>query len=107
MSVSAIRQSPILILDEPTTGLDEENRAVVAAALGRLAQGRTTLLITHDLALGAFADRIIFLEAGRIAESGTQDQLMRDRGRYAAIFSLQTSARSIRSPAAKADALIA
>ena len=104
---AAVRRSPILVLDEPTTGLDEENRAAVAAALGRLARGRTTLLITHDLALGAFADRIIFLEAGRIAESGTHNQLMREGGRYASIFSLQTGARSIRPPAAKADALIA
>jgi ATP-binding cassette subfamily B protein len=62
---AAIRRAPIIILDEPTTGLDGENQRAVIEALGRLADGRTTFLITHDLQLAARADLILYLEAGR------------------------------------------
>ncbi len=104
---AAVRSSPILLLDEPTTGLDEENRGAVAAALERLAHGRTTLLITHDLALGASADRVVFLESGQILESGPHDELMRAGGRYASLFQLQMGAREKWRSMDKANALIA
>lgn len=104
---AAIRRSPILLLDEPTTGLDEENRAAVAAALERLARGRTTLLITHDLALGASADRVVFLQSGQILESGTHDELMRAAGRYSTLFELQSGARQQWRGVDRANALIA
>ncbi len=103
---AAVRSAPILILDEPTTGLDEENRSIVGEALERLAHGPTTLLITHDLALGATAHRILFLEHGQIIESGTHDELMRAGGRYAALFTQQTAGRR-RRWASESDALIA
>lgn len=68
---AAVRQSPILIFDEPTTGLDGENQAAVIEALEKLATGRTTFLITHDLRLANRADRILSLEGGRVREQGS------------------------------------
>ncbi len=86
---AAIRKAPILLLDEPTTGLDEENQRMVLEALDRLAQGRTTLLVSHDLQTAARADLILYLDHGQILESGSHAELMRINGRYAALFRLQ------------------
>ena len=86
---AAIRRCPILILDEPTTGLDEENERLVTESLRRLAQGRTTFLITHNLYHASQADRIALLENGRIVELGNHDELIEQDGRYAALYRKQ------------------
>ncbi|TJZ89871.1 ABC transporter ATP-binding protein [Paracoccus gahaiensis] len=86
---AALRDCPILIFDEPTTGLDSSNESTVTEAIWRLARGRTSLLITHDLSQAARADRILFLEAGRIAEEGTHADLLARGGRYARLWALQ------------------
>ncbi len=86
---AALRQAPILILDEPTVGLDEENERLVRSALERLSKDQTTLLITHDLGFAARADRIAYVEAGRVLEEGSHAELMRRDGRYAALYRLQ------------------
>jgi ATP-binding cassette subfamily B protein len=86
-----LRQSPILVLDEPTTGLDQENEDQVLEALERLAQGRTTFIISHDLGLAARADRVLFLEHGRIVEEGTHLELLQKGGRYASLFCQQST----------------
>lgn len=103
---AALRPAPILVLDEPTGGLDEGNEQEVVTALMRLAAGRTTLLITHDLRLAARADRVLYLEAGRVAEVGSPAELLRSGGRFAALYRLQTleNARH-REPAASAHVL--
>jgi len=82
---AAIRRAPILILDEPTTALDRENEQAVIQALERLAQGRTTFLVTHALDLAARADQILYLEGGRIVERGTHAELLGANARYAAL----------------------
>ncbi len=88
---AAIRQAPILILDEPTTGLDEENARDVVEALERVASARTTLVISHDLDLAARADLIVYLENGQVLEQGSHLQLMQLDGRYAALYKLQAA----------------
>ena len=65
---AAIRETPILVLDEPTTGLDETNRPEVTDSLLRLAEQRTTFVITHDAGLAARADTILHLEADQVIE---------------------------------------
>lgn len=104
---AAIRPSPILLLDEPTTGLDEDNRAMVVTALARLSRGRTTLIITHDLSLVTDADRIVFLENGVTAESGNHSELMEARGRYARLFVAQSRERTEKRKTPGNSALIA
>ncbi len=86
---AALRHCPILVFDEPTTGLDSSNETTVTEAIWRLAQGRTSLLITHDLSQAARADRIVFLEAGRVAEQGSHADLLARGGRYARLWALQ------------------
>lgn len=92
---AAIRHTPILILDEPTTGLDNANQQSVIEALHRLAKGRTTFLITHDLSLTTQADHILYLEQGRVLEQGTHPELMHRNGRYAKLFRIQTAPQSL------------
>lgn len=91
---AALRPSPILILDEPTTGLDSANEQAVVAALKRLAQGRTTFLITHDLSLATQADQVLYLEQGQVTEQGTHGDLMAKNGSYATLFRMQSALRS-------------
>jgi len=89
---AAVRRAPILILDEPTRGLDGQNESDVLAALERLAEGRTTLLISHNLNAVKQADLIIYLDHGRIVERGTHHELMALGGEYATTYALQTAA---------------
>jgi ATP-binding cassette subfamily B protein len=87
---AAIRHAPIVVLDEPTTGLDNATEQAVHSALAELTRDATTLLITHDLHWAQRADRIFFLDEGRICEEGTHTELMALGGRYAAMAALQT-----------------
>ena len=89
---AAIRKARIVILDEPTVGLDNKSEQTVSAALTRLSQSTTTFLITHDLRASIHFDRIFYLENGQILESGTHLDLMRKGERYAALYHIQTAA---------------
>jgi ATP-binding cassette subfamily B protein len=91
---AAVRQTPILILDEPTTGLDEANQRVVIEALERLMRGRTVVLVTHDLQLARRMDRINLLQHGRIVEEGSHCSLMEDNGAYAKLYRAQLATNS-------------
>jgi ATP-binding cassette, subfamily B, bacterial len=86
---AAIRQAPIVVLDEPTTGLDRKNEREVSAAFDRLSEKSTTLLITHDLHSAQHADLIFFLSEGRIVELGTHQSLMALDREYAAMVHRQ------------------
>jgi ATP-binding cassette subfamily B protein len=84
-----LREAPLLLLDEATSSLDAESEHLVQAALERLMQGRTTLVIAHRLATVLSCDRILVLDQGRIVEQGTHAQLTAARGLYARLAKLQ------------------
>src|SRR5690606_23847043 len=65
-----LRDAPVLLLDEPTTGLDPENVELVGQAIRDLAQGRTCVMVTHDLETASWADRLVLIEEGRVAWQG-------------------------------------
>ena len=89
---AVIRDAMFMLLDEPTTGLDNINRQEVNQALMRSMPGRTTLLSTHDLSITKNFDRIVVIEDGSITESGTHDELMRLHGGYRRLCLQQSSA---------------
>jgi ATP-binding cassette subfamily B protein len=84
-----LRDAPLLLLDEATSSLDAESETQVSAALARLMQGRTTLVIAHRLATVLSCDRILVLDHGRIVEQGTHAQLSAAGGLYARLAKLQ------------------
>lgn len=86
---AAIRQAPLVIYDEPTASLDNENEQAVVAALEQLAAGRTSFWITHDLTLAEKADVIFYIEDGQLLEQGDHDTLMAQAGRYAELYRVQ------------------
>ena len=79
----------ILILDEATSSLDTESEALIQKSLAELTKGRTTYVIAHRLSTIRKADQILVIENGRIAESGTHDELIRKEGRYYHLFTYQ------------------
>lgn len=87
-----LKDPAILILDEATSSLDSESERLVQNALEKLMQGRTSIIIAHRLSTIREADRILVLQAGRVIDSGTHDQLMLDpEGLYHHLYSLQTA----------------
>ena len=86
-----LKDAPILILDEATSALDTESERHIQAALGELLRDRTTFVIAHRLSTVEQADRILVLNAGTIAESGTHAHLLAHGGLYAQLHRLQFS----------------
>jgi ABC-type multidrug transport system fused ATPase/permease subunit len=84
-----IREAPILLLDEPTTGLDASSEALVVQGMARLMEERTVLVIAHRLSTINRADLILVLEHGEIVERGTHQELLARGGRYAELYELQ------------------
>jgi ATP-binding cassette, subfamily B, bacterial MsbA len=87
-----LKDSPILILDEATSALDTESERLVQEALDRLLAGRTTFVIAHRLSTIVHATQILVLDAGRIVERGTHDELLARGGAYARLHALQQRA---------------
>ncbi|MBP6825256.1 MAG: ABC transporter ATP-binding protein [Saprospiraceae bacterium] len=84
-----LKNPPILILDEATSALDSESEKLVQAALEQLLQNRTALVIAHRLSTVQHADEILVLDAGKIVERGTHDQLMKEGKVYRKLVELQ------------------
>jgi ATP-binding cassette subfamily B protein/subfamily B ATP-binding cassette protein MsbA len=84
-----LRDAPVLLLDEATSALDAQSEALVAAALARAAEGRTTIVIAHRLATIRHADHIVVMDQGRVVDSGTHEALLARSGLYADLCKLQ------------------
>jgi ATP-binding cassette, subfamily B, bacterial len=94
-----LKQPEIVILDEATAHLDSESEVAVQAALTRALTGRTSLVIAHRLSTVLGADRIVVVEAGRIAETGTHHELLEAGGLYAELYRTQFAAQTDRADA--------
>ncbi len=86
---AVVRNSPILILDEPTSSLDSESEKIVMEALENLMIGRTVIIIAHHLNTIRNVDKIIVLSNGEVAEEGTHDELMDKGGAYKELYNTQ------------------
>ncbi|WP_051819747.1 ABC transporter ATP-binding protein [Streptomyces flavochromogenes] len=91
-----LKGAPIVLLDEVTSALDPVNEAAVHAGIERLTAGRTVVMVAHRLRTVRHADRIVFLDAGRIVEEGDHDDLLRLGGRYAEFWNLSLAATANR-----------
>jgi subfamily B ATP-binding cassette protein MsbA len=86
-----LKDAPVLILDEATSSLDTQSERRIQEALNELMKNRTTLVIAHRLSTVEKADRIIVLDAGRIVEMGSHQELLSLDGQYAALYRMQFS----------------
>jgi ATP-binding cassette subfamily B protein len=93
-----LRDAELLILDEPSSGLDAAAEAAVHERLRTLRRGRTSLLISHRLGTLRDADRLVVIESGVVAQEGTHDELVAAGGTYARLFALQARAYQAARP---------
>lgn len=84
-----LKNAPLVIFDEATSALDNESEAVVQEAMMKVMKGKTVIVIAHRLSTIRFADRILVIDSGKIAESGSHDDLLAQKGIYSRLFYIQ------------------
>ena len=84
-----LKNAPIVILDEATSALDNKSEAIVQQAIDNLMKDRTVLVIAHRLSTVQNADKIVVINEGKIAESGTHEELLAKNGAYSALYQAQ------------------
>jgi ABC-type multidrug transport system fused ATPase/permease subunit len=89
-----VRGAPILVFDEPTASLDNDNNRLIRQALRTLSRDRLCIVVAHDLSTVEEADAIFYLAGGRVLERGTHAELMQRNGSYAAMYALQARGRA-------------
>lgn len=91
-----LKDAPVILLDEATASLDVDNETEIQNAISKLIQGKTVLVIAHRMRTIEAADQIVVLDKGVVAEKGSHDELMRNRGLYRKLVDLQTEAANWR-----------
>lgn len=86
-----LKDAPVILLDEATASLDVDNETEIQEAISRLVKGKTVLVIAHRMRTVENADKIVVLEGGVVAQSGTHEELMKKNGLYARLVNLQTA----------------
>ncbi len=86
-----LKDAPVILLDEATASLDVDNETEIQEAISKLVKGKTVLVIAHRMRTVENADKIVVLDGGVVAESGTHEQLMKNNGLYAKLVKLQTA----------------
>lgn len=84
-----LKNAPIVLLDEATASLDPENEVLIQQAISKLIEGKTVIVIAHRLRTIAGADKIIVMEKGRAVEEGSHEELMRKKGLYERLYTIQ------------------
>lgn len=89
ITMAFLKNPRILILDEPTSALDAKSERAVQEGINRLVKGRTTIIIAHRFSTVKNADKIVVLDKGKIIEIGNHNELMKKKGKYYELYSLQ------------------
>jgi len=92
---AVLKDAPVLVLDEATSAVDNETEAAIQRSMGRISQGRTTLVIAHRLSTVRHADEIVVLDQGVLVERGAHPDLMARRGLYARLWQVQTGEQEV------------
>jgi ATP-binding cassette subfamily B protein len=92
-----VREPKVLVLDDPLSAVDAKTEAAILDAIDRQAENRTVVLVTHRVAAASRCDRIIVLDAGRIVDQGTHDELVSREGLYSAFAEEQSASTELDS----------